>query len=400
MITIRPMRRADMDDYMALCRYCFWMTPEGSAVYGEWVRNFLDHAWVAVDQSRLCAGLWYYPYQMRVGDSYLPMGGVAAVATAPEHRNDGLAKMLMTRAHRQMRADGRALAVLMPFKHEFYARMGYGDAFFHHDCLFAPEQIARRDTRKYVLRPIDAEREWPLLERLHQEYGARYLGTVRRDALYWRVRYLRTANGIRQTYLVERGREPKGFIITNLGRDEATLKLRLLVVQAVWSEAGAFDAILQFLRGHRDQVPKINWRMPPDVPLQARLVDPQIEAVLKPKMMLKLVDFKGALEQRTYPNDLNGDVVFTLRADPTSPWNDGDWRVRWQHGKARVSRAADVRRFPNRARADVQTLAVLYSGRRSASDLAAAEDISLGGDAPVLLSAAFPAATPYMDDWF
>ena len=66
---------------------------------------------------------------MQLGGAFLPMGGVAAVVSRPESRNNGLVRDLMTRMHQQMRAEKRPLAVLMPFKNSFYGRMGYADAF-------------------------------------------------------------------------------------------------------------------------------------------------------------------------------------------------------------------------------------------------------------------------------
>ena len=65
------------------------MTPDATAQYMNWVGRSLAHTWGAFEQDRLCAGMWYYPYRMRVGDRFLPMGGVAAVATAAESRNAG-----------------------------------------------------------------------------------------------------------------------------------------------------------------------------------------------------------------------------------------------------------------------------------------------------------------------
>jgi len=400
MIKIRQLQRADLEAYGELCRYCFDMPPEYVPFYTAWVGNSLSHTWGAFSDGRLGAAMWYYPFEMRVGDTFVPMGGVAAVATAPESRNGGLAKMLMSRAHRQMRAEGRPLAALMPFKHQFYARMGYADVFFMHECTLAPDQIAPRDAAPFHARLIDGEREWRTLEELHQKYGAQYFGTVRRNALYWRMRYLASHREIKRVYLIERGQTPAGFVITNLGKDETTGKPRLAVAQAVWTERGALDAILQLLRSHRDQVPKIIWRLPTDTWLYDRLVDPRLEVSVKPKMMLKLVDFRGALEQRSYPADLDAQVLFELRGDDTSPWNDGRWLVRWQGGHARVRHSRSATRVKNVVRTDIQAMAILYSGHRRTADLEAAGMMSLRGDAHQILTAAFPRAVPYIDEWF
>ena len=400
MIQIRALQRADMEAYGELCRYAFSMTPETTSMYTDWVSRFIGRAWGAFEGGRLCAGLWYYPYEMRVGDRFIPMGGVAAVATAPEDRNAGLAKMLMTRAHRAMRAEGRPLAVLNPFKSVFYARMGYADTFFFLDCQMAPEQIAARDARAFCLREVDGEREWQTLERLHEECGARYFGTVRRDAPYWRVHYLAAREGMKRTYFVERGGQVLGFVITHLAKDGTLAKPTLTIVQAAWTETGVLDAILQFARSHRDQVQKIHWRLPIDVLLHDRMVDPQIEVALKPKMMLKLVDLKRAWELRTYPSDLDGEVVLAVDGDDTSPWNSGQWRARWRGGRVRAQRLQGRAQARGSVRVSVQTLALLYSGRASVQDLAADGRLVAPPVAQALLERAFPLGTPYIHEWF
>ena len=76
MVTIRPLRKSDLPAYGALCNYCFGgMTADSTAAYMNWVGRSLAHSWGAFEDGRICAGMWYYPYQMRVGDRHLPWGG-------------------------------------------------------------------------------------------------------------------------------------------------------------------------------------------------------------------------------------------------------------------------------------------------------------------------------------
>ena len=95
---IRPMKKSDLEAYGELCRYCFRdiETVEQRDRYMSIVGDHLNHTWGAFEQGVLQSGLWYYPYEMRVGNSYLPMGGVAAVVSRPEVRSHGLVRLLMT----------------------------------------------------------------------------------------------------------------------------------------------------------------------------------------------------------------------------------------------------------------------------------------------------------------
>lgn len=389
---IRRLTKRDLPAYGSLCQYAFGMTADYTRTYERWVGHFLRHAWGAFDGRDLAAGLWSYPYQMRVGDRWLRAAGVAAVATRPESRNQGLVRALMTRAHEAMRADGCPLAALMPFKHSYYRDMGYADAFFQHEWSFAPAQLARRPSRDVRLRRVDPLRVLPTLTRLHDAEAARRFGGCRRDSLYWRTRffgYIPPGN-TPSVYLAERRGRPTGFLLTLLSQ-APTGKAELRVTAAVWQDEVTLDALLAHLLAHRDQVTTVRIRLAPDVDLFPRFDDPKIEVALRPRAMLKLVDLAAALERRAYDTSVRGEVVLEVEGDPTSPWNAGRWRVAIARGRARVTSAkgaADLR-------TDIQTLAIAYAGRRSLSTLIDGDPHSLA-----LIDLALPQGTPYLEEAF
>ena len=406
MLTIRHLKsKADLDAYMELCVYCFAMPRDYTKYYASFVGPHLENTWAAFDRGRLVASMWYLPFEMNVGSTYVPMGGIAAVASLPEVRNTGLARTLITRAHRQMKDEGRPLAVLAPFKPDFYARMGYGDVFYSQHCKVLPGSISKVNPRGYRLAAVDGEKEWKTFDKLHMQFGARYVGAVRRSSEYWRIRYFRTAAGIRYHYLIMKGNDAVGFLITHLDKTAVTYSPELMrapqlsIVQAVWTDQGSFDMIMQFIRSHQDQFDKIGWILPPDVSIHDRLSDQRIEVALKPKMMLKIIDIKGALEMRPFSRDLSGETVIQIKADDTSPWLDGLWRIRWSGGEAKVAKATSGPRS-GVVKTDIQTLSVLYSGHRTASRLVELGLISGPKAGIELLDCAFPAQPCYIDEWF
>jgi len=404
---IRTMTKKDLTAYGDLCRYCFrdFDTPQATGRYMSIVAGQLEHSWGAFKDGMLHAGLWYQPFEMRVGGSFLPMGGVAAVVSRPESRSQGLVRELMTRMHQQMRSEERALAVLMPFKNSFYAAMGYADSFFVHEHLFEPHQIARRPVGSYTMREVNGQALWETLEHLRLRCGGNYTGTVRRDAGYWESRYFTSWKGLRNVYVVERPPEGRrrpgsvvGFLITNLSQSNERADVR--VAQAIWEDPGALNAILQFIRNLRDQVKEVRWFLPVDVDLFPHFEDSKIKVLLWPKMMLKLVDLKGAIEQRSYHPDFSGEVVLEVLADATSPWNGGKWRVSWDAGTATVHKVQHPTSRTPVIKTDIQTLAVIYSGHRSASTLVRLGALKAPSDVVAVLDQAFPAGVTCMEEWF
>ncbi len=405
----RHMKKSDLAMYGELNRYCFRDidTPEHRDRYMGIISHHLDHTWGAFDRGVMHAGLWYYPYQMQMDGVFLPMGGVAAVVSRPESRNNGLVRDLMTRMHQQMRAEKRPLSVLMPFKNSFYGRMGYADTFFIHEHVFEPHQLARRPVGPYTLREVDGTKNWQTLEQLRLEWSTHYTGTVRRDARYWQSRLIDTWRGQRHTYLVERrqgggkrskGAEVTGYLIANLFPTMERADLR--VVQAIWQDPGTLDAILQFLRGLRDQVKEVRWFLPIDVDLFPFFEDPKIKVTYWPKMMFKLVDLKTAIELRKYDADFKGELLLDITADETSTWNAGKWRINWHDGTARVSKLTRGVPRASLVKIDIQTLGIIYSGHRSASALAKVGLLSASMPALTILDRMFPSGIPHMEEWF
>jgi predicted acetyltransferase len=299
-----------------------------------------------------------------------------------------------------MAGEERPLAVLMPFKQSFYARMGYAPAFYHYECEFAPGQLALQRDPKATLRAVDGIKCWRTIEDLHQRCSAHRCGTVRRDVTYAKRRWLRPAQGLRRVYLVERSGNTAGFVIATLMPSNQTETPNLVINQAAWADADALRAILSFIRGHRDQVLKTRWFLPVDVDLYPYFEDPNIQMLLKPKMMLKLVDLKGAIERRRYPADLAAELILDVTADETSPWNEGRWRVTWDKGCASVRKVQKVASGTARVRCDLQTLAVMYSGHRSASMLEPNGLLTLPAKSSAVLDQAFPLGAPFMQEWF
>jgi len=399
-VVIRHLTKSDISAYGQLVLHAFNGSRDGLDRYEKFVCRYLNSTFGAFDGKRLLAGMWVYPFQMRVGDRDMSMGGVAAVATWPDARNLGLVARMMQKAHETMRREGRAIAVLMPFRNSFYERLGYADVFYHHRWDFRPEDLARPGRHRARARMVDGLTAWQDMETLHQTVGANRLGTVRRDALFWRVRLLPEDKVVRNTYVIERGKELVGFIVARQSNDPGDKERTLFVEQAVWLDNDALQAILALIWSHRDQMKKVTWHLPTDVdlfPFFSEAITPEVH--LKHKMMLKLVDLKAAIEQRSYPKDLEGEASLKVDADSTSLWNEGLWRIEIAGGQAEVRkiRAAGGRRgVPCR----IQTLSAIYSGFRSASELVRLGQASFPAETCRVLDRAFPRGVPYMQEWF
>jgi hypothetical protein len=121
----------------------------------------------------------HIPFTVRVRDTWLPLGGVTAVASPPANRRQGLVGEMMAESLVEYRDREWLLSGLHPFDEAFYSRYGWETGCLHHratvdvDALErgdVPDNCRRRDReRQYVgyhtvprarrFGELDAERE-------------------------------------------------------------------------------------------------------------------------------------------------------------------------------------------------------------------------------------------------
>lgn len=399
-LRIEPITRATRDQYMDLCQFCFNMAGwQKDEYFSE--DEALECSLAAFDGDRLAAGLWYWCFDMRIRDTYLPMAGVGAVATWPEYRNRGIVRKLMTSLQMMMKETGRPISVLAPFKYDFYEQMGWAPTFDTFRLKFPPGNIKRLPDEGYVVREVNGVKNWETFEQLSTQYGAPYNGSTCRGEHYWRTRYFKVPHQLRHTYLVEKDGEPRGFIIsrfidgeTGTGPDPEVYSVR----QAVWLDGGAQRAVFRFLRTMRDQVKFIRIDVPPDTGVVHLFANPVGEMMrLEPKMMTKIIDIPYAMERIAFNPDLSGSVTLRVAEDATAPWNAGTYRLAFGEGKANVTRVDDD--VPAIA-LSIQTLTDMFMGYRSVSELIYDGALAHPGESLELLDGAFPKHLTYIEDWF
>jgi predicted acetyltransferase len=396
-IEFRPFDKKTREQYLDLCQFAFGMPNESRNRYVTEDYE-LANSLGAFDGDKLAAGMWYFAFDMRVRNTFVPMAGVAAVATWPEYRNRGLVKAILLKSQEKMRAEGRPVSVLAPFKHSFYQAAGWGHTFDVLVASFEPGKIRNLPDEEYRIHLANGPDEWETFEMLNTRFGERYNGPVCRDKLYWTRRYFEQVGANRYSYLVEKNGEPHGYFIyrfVQVGFEEQVSQIRVL--QTVWLNPGVQRAIFRYLGTLRDQVKTIIMYLPPDVRLDHLFDNPMIELKLVPKMMTKLVDAPRALERIDYAPDLNGDVTLNILGDETAPWNTGQFRIHFQGGNASVEAVPSAKEA---VKLTIQNLSALYMGYHSVDELIQQNAIAGPSSSLELLASAFPRRATYIDDWF
>ena len=394
---IQPFDARTREAYIDLCKFCFNMPEVARTRYFTEEKEFA-HSLGAWDGDRLACGMWYWAYDMRVRGTYIPMAGVAAVATWPEYRNRGLVVRLLKILQEMMKAEGRPVSVLAPFRWEFYRRLGWAPTFDVLRLRFPPSTLKAFPDEGVTVRAIDGPAHWQTFEALNTGALSGYNGPVCRNEQYWRLRYFTHPTLPTFTYLVERDGEPRGFLIGSVSNAGALADPEeFRVRQAVWLDPPAGRAVCRFLRSLRDQVKTIHLDLPPDSKWVHLFEYPKIESIVQAKMMTKLVDVPGALERLPFDTSIGGSLVLRGEGEQTAPWNAGTWRLEWSRGTVRVE---PVETDAVDGKLSIQALSEIYTGYRSAGDLCLTGEIICRDSVRDLLSVAFPRRPTYIEEWF
>ena len=90
---------------------------------------------------QLLAGMILYDFTMNVRGTLLPAGGLGSLAVDLLHRKQRLAKEMVDFYLRHYREKSVSLALLYPFRPDFYRRMGFGYGTKMNKYVFRPEAL-------------------------------------------------------------------------------------------------------------------------------------------------------------------------------------------------------------------------------------------------------------------
>jgi len=212
--------------------------------------GFVDeNVWLAEDAGRLVSCVQIFPRRLRLSSAAVSTGGIGSVFTRPEARGSGVASELLERAALAMRERGMLLSLLFTTRVGFYERLGWS-SWPGSRTLLRPargEGVEGSDAGT-EMRPFEAARDLPAVQRIHETYTGSRQGAVVRDEAAWEATLRNGGNPHEEFLLALRAGEVvayaraavlSGFLIlTELGRTaEAAEPLAALVRQILTPRA-------------------------------------------------------------------------------------------------------------------------------------------------------------------
>jgi predicted acetyltransferase len=203
-------------------------------------------------EERLLGGMRLFDFQMNFLHTHIPVGGVGQVAVALEYRRKHVAKELMRFYLRHYRERGTPLAVLYPFRPDFYRKMGFGYGTKMSRYRLDPEALPESNEGIHLRRLGKQDRE--ALRACYTHYARRTHGMIHKtehelDQLF--------EHEERRVVGYEEEGELRGYMVFTFEEDETFLINDLHVREFVYETREALAALLGYLRTQHDQVRRI-----------------------------------------------------------------------------------------------------------------------------------------------
>lgn len=337
------------------------------------------------------------PFTINDGRGLVDAVVINTIAVRPSHRRRGLLVEMMRRHLDQSRAEGRTLAVLTASEALIYGRFGFGVANRVQEIHVDTRRLRFRDEAELApgtVEFVDPAFLEPHLERIWLAHQRRYRG----------------AGGIQQAHrLVGSGRwdaedegpsralravvhfgvdgEPDGFATyKNKGWDTEPITT---TVRLVCSPDPAIDRALWQALASTDLIERLEYGLShPGDPLPLGLADPWAVQVKESSdwVWLRVLDLPAAVSQRGFEAD--GEV--TVAVTDSMGYCEGTWRLAVTDGRG----AAEPTDADAEVRLDVSSLARMWFGDRTASELALGGLVSGDPEAVARLSRLFQTVEP------
>lgn len=318
------------------------------------------------DEAGLQATVAIIDYRIHLGpEVVVPMGGLGGVACLPARRGRGYAGAGLKASLERMREVGQVTSMLFPFSFEYYQRFGWEwIGLERHYTL--PTRILRAVPETENVRAATLE-DRPAILGLYTQFAGRYRGCVRRGPKTWAAILDDEEKQYTYTYVYEQDGQIEGYLTYRGGKEEKTELREFLSLTP-----RAQRALLGLLKRHEMQVEKFHWNAPAEDPLWSQRYHWDIETVLRPKTMGRLVDVSGALQAWKPENEARGAVNLAVQ-DECAPWNTGTWRVEFAEREVSVRPTHDAPHVS----LDIQALSQAYFGTPTVAEIRAADRLTV-----------------------
>lgn len=395
-LEIRQLKAEEFEQHMQLSMYAFQYKLNAEEAERSRQSFKPEHVWGAFEDGVLQAQLMLIPLQTYIQQQSMDMGGIAAVATWPENRRQGLVDQLLRHVLQLMKEQGQTVSFLHPFYFPFYRKYGW-ELYAEYMQYTIPTALlpAKVQTDGSIKRGV---RDVELLHSIYGQYASQYNGTLVRDIEWWQKAKLRSDDTRTAVYYTADG-QGQGYILYTVINKEMN------IIELAYTTEEARRGLWTYISNHDSMVQHVKLRAPLQDGLPYLLQDPRIEQQQVPYFMARIVDVKAFLEQYAFEKGTAGQLTIEI-SDRVAEWNAGVWRIVWdadghaiveqvEQGESSVQSTKDVQ-----VQADIRVWTAMLMGYKRPTELLRWEQLHGEEQAIQLLEKLIPRRGTHLMDFF
>ncbi|RZT21031.1 GNAT family N-acetyltransferase [Fictibacillus sp. BK138] len=309
---IRKIKEEELDKTIRLSEYAFQYKVKKEDLPKRYEMLKRHEIWGEFENEELISKVHILSLEIIIENCRFDMGGLAGVATWPEHRRKGSVTRLLNKALLSMKEKGQTISLLHPFNIPFYRKFGWELTASVNKYTIEKNDLYRyEDIPGHVLR-LHQEDGNSLLNTVYEKWFTKYNHLLIRPD-YWWDNHVFTEGYNRIVYKDENG-EPQGYLCC-----KAADKL-LDVQEYVYVTEDARRALWNFICQHDSMVDKVKIIAPANDKLPFLLNNPRIDQEQYPYFMARIVDVEEFLKQ--YPFKAIDSPLSISVIDEKAEWNN------------------------------------------------------------------------------
>ncbi|NEQ34360.1 MAG: GNAT family N-acetyltransferase [Leptolyngbya sp. SIO4C5] len=366
---------------------CFVETPTAIASYLRRIGNpnlralYRDNTFLG-GLAQIPMGQWFHGRR-------IPMTGIAAVAIAPECRNQGAAITLMQHTVEDLFEQGTVLSVLYPAVQRLYRQVGYEQGGSYCGWQIESDRI---DITKPVLPVEPVALTNKELQQVYNQQAPRHSGHLDRHPYFWQRLQPEAGDGPVYAYRLGAAENPQGYVIFEQKRLPQGTCLEIKD-WAVLTQA-ATQTLWALLASHRSIVKTIRWQSGPIDLLTLTLPEQPATPRFADRWLLRIINLPQALTLRGYPTGLDAELHLAV-TDEHLPANTGRYVLSVTQGQGHVKLGGH-----GALQLTSASLAPLYSGLFSATQLYYAGYLEGDESTRAIADQLFAKTSPWLPDFF
>ncbi len=390
---IRVLTSEDYLKSMKLSEYAFqYKVPETDIP--KRLETLKKHRLLGIfEGDELASKLHILSLKVLLGETEWKMGGIAGVATYPEHRRKGYVNALMRKALADMNQDECVVSFLHPFQIDFYRRFGWEIISDNRKVTVEKINLHKVDPQSGKIERHTEKGHTGEIEKVYRQYAAMHSGMLVRDAEWWNSSVYGSqfaavyydSENVAAGYLLYEVKD-------NIMKVEEYVSLTNEARKGLWN----------FICQHDSMVDKVEVMLSVHDPFPYFLKEPKLKTEVSPYFMGRIVNAEKALSSYPFLHSDTDRKVFIHLDDRAAPWNTGSYLISREGIKFYpVKEGSSCVTEPKRGlHMNINSLTAILFGYKRPQDLHDLELLKGDIDEVEQLEKIIPAFKPFFYDFF